>query len=159
MTRTRSEYRLSPIPTEPATTHPLAFGHPNESRREELAVLLLDAYRNTIDDEGEDLDDAREAIDTYLAIIQTSHSFVVVDGDRPVAFSFVVIVDGVHYIDPVVVRSDRKREGLGRVAVRLCLDSLAGADVTVVGATVTDGNIASERLFASLGFTCHGVWA
>ena len=163
MTRTRSEYRLSlptpqPAPTPP-TGHPVTFAHPSEARRDELADLLLDAYRGTIDDEGEDADDACEAIDEYLGVILTPHSFVVVDGDHSVAFSFVVVVDGMHYIDPVVVRADRKRRGLGRVAVRRSLDSLAGAGVVDVGATITDGNVASERLFTALGFTRHGAWA
>lgn len=158
MTRARSEYRLSPLTSGPPTIDPVVSVHPSESRRQELAVLLLDAYRDTIDDEGEDLDDAREAIDAYLAMILRSHSFVVVEGDTPVAFAFVVVVDGMHYIDPVVVRTDRKRRGLGRAAVRLALDSLAGSGVADVGATITDGNVASERLFGSLGFVRHGAW-
>ena len=73
---------------------------------------MLDAYRNTIDDEGESLDDAFGAIDYYLASILRSHSYVMVDGSDLVAFAFVVVVNDVHYIDPVVVASRRKRLGL-----------------------------------------------
>lgn len=116
---------------------------------------MLDAYRNTIDDEGESLDDALVAIDRYFASTVRPHSFVVLDGADPVAFSF---VSDTHYIDPVVVASARKRDGLGSAAVQLCLRSLADAGVCEVGATITDGNVASERLFTGLGFHRHGPW-
>ncbi len=161
MTRTRSEYRLSPIQTSgpaPELHLELDFGQPDESQRNALAALMLDAYRNTIDDEGEDLADALVAVDHYFAWIVRPHSFVVFDGTVPVAFSFVVLVNDLHYIDPVVVSAERKRRQVGRTAVQRCLQSLADAGVGEVGATITDGNIASEALFIGLGFSRHGSW-
>ncbi len=156
MTRTRSEYRLSPIRvSSPAVA--LETVRPSEVHREALAALMLDAYQGTTDDEGEDLDDARDAIDQYLGSILRPHSFVAIDNDVPVAFAFVIVGD-VHYIDPVVVASARKRHGLGSAVVRVCLRSLSHAGVSEVGATITDGNMASERLFAAVGFTRHGPW-
>lgn len=158
MTRTRSEYRMSPIqvaPTQPA----LDARHPTDADRDALAALMLDGYRNTIDDEGEDLDDAYVAIDHYLARIERSHSYVVLERDDVIAFSFVVVVDGIHYVDPVVVAPQRKRRGLGRATVQLCLGSLAATGISDVGATITDGNVASERLFTGLGFDRRGEWA
>ena len=62
-------------------------------------------------------------------------------------------------IDPIVVASARKRSGVGNALVRKCLRSLADAGVAEVGATITDGNVASERLFIELGFNRHGSWA
>ena len=158
MTRTRSEYRMSPIqvaPTQPA----LDARHPMDADRDALAALMLDGYRNTIDDEGEDLDDAYVAIDHYLARIERAHSYVVLERDDAIAFSFVVVVDGIHYVDPVVVAPQRQRGGLGRATVQLCLGSLAAAGISEVGATITDGNVASERLFTGLGFARRGAWA
>jgi ribosomal protein S18 acetylase RimI-like enzyme len=157
VTRTRSEYRLSPISvSSPAVS--LETVHPSEVHREALAALMLDAYRGTIDDEGEDLDDAQDVIDQYLASVLRPHSFVVIDNDVPVAFAFALVVGDMHYIDPVVVASARKRHGVGSAVVRVCLRSLSDAGVAEVGATITDGNTASERLFAALGFTRHGPW-
>lgn len=158
MTRTRSEYRMSPIHVA-ATSVPLPTIHPDEKQRDSLAALMLDAYRKTIDDEGETLDDALGAINYYLASIVRPHSYVMVDGSDLVAFAFVVVVNDVHYIDPVVVASTRKRLGFGGALVRRCLGSLADAGVFEVGATITDGNVASERLFVGLGFGRHGSWS
>lgn len=157
MTRARSEYRLAPIVVAPAQRS-LVSRQPVDADRDELAHLLLDAYRDTIDDEGEDLDDACAAIDQYLAHIERPHSFVVLDGASIAAFSFVVIVNEVHYIDPVVVAPARQRSGLARAAVGLSLASLVAAEISEVGATITDGNTASERLFAGLGFRRRGTW-
>jgi RimJ/RimL family protein N-acetyltransferase len=157
MTHTRSEYRISPIPV--ATPQwSLQTRHPVDTDRDALAALLLDGYRNTIDDEGEDLGDAYVAIDEYLTRIERPYSFVVFEQDVVVAFSFVVVVNETHYIDPVVVAPARKQRGLARATVQLCLASLAAAGIAEVGATITDGNIPSERLFAGLGFSRCGEW-
>ena len=58
----------------------------------------------------------------------------------------------------MVVAPTRKQRGLARASVELCLTSLAAAGIAEVGANITDGNIASERLFAGLGFSWHGAW-
>ena len=148
---------MSPIRIA-ATSVPLPTIRPDEEQRDPLAARMLDAVRNTIDDEGESLDDALGAIDYYLASIVRPHSYVMIDGSDLVAFVFVVVVNDVHYIDPVVVASARKRLGFGDALVRLCLGSLADAGVFEVAATITDGNVASERLFTGLGFDRHGSW-
>ena len=158
MTRTRSEYRLSPVTSRPLSAVRVAR-QVLETDRDVLAALMLDAYRGTIDDEGEDFDDALVAVDRNLARVVNKHSFVVTEHDRVVAMAFVVIVNGVHYVDPIVVASDRKRTGLGRDAVCMLINSLAAAGVTEVGTTITDGNTASERLFLGLGFSRRGTWS
>lgn len=147
-----SPIRIAAVPV------PLPTTHPDEQQRDQLAALMLDAYRDTIDDEGESLADAFGAIDYYLASIVRPYSYVMVDGSDLVAFAFVVVVNDMHYIDPVVVASARKRLGFGSALVRRCLLSLADAGVFEVGATITDGNVASERLFVGLGFDRHGSW-
>lgn len=157
MTRTRSEYRLSPIEAV-APGRALATRRPRSSDRDALAALMLDGYRGTVDDEGEDLADAREAVEEYLHHADRDHSIVVLEGGEIVAMTFSGVYDGQYYIDPVVVAAARQRTGLGRETVRVVLGSLAAAGVSEVGATITDGNVASERLFLGLGFARCGPW-
>lgn len=157
MARTRSEY-LADITgftaDAPAGARPVVDGD-----RDALAALMLAAYRGTIDDEGEDIDDALDAVDEYLDLIVQPHSFVLETADGVVAMCFVVVVRGRHYVDPIAVDARVKRSGVGRALVAMVLASLAAAGVTEVGATITDGNEPSERLFASLGFRREGEWS
>ena len=162
--RTRSEYRLGP-PLEPGLADATPTGRPvvtfrrvEDADRERCAEVLLAAYRGTIDDEGETAADALAAMDHYLGVIDRPHSLVAFDGDAMVGFAFVVHVGGRPFVDPIVTVPDRKRTGLGRAVVAAVLDSLAAAGASEVGATITDGNTAFERLFASLGFRRVGPW-
>jgi GNAT superfamily N-acetyltransferase len=157
MTRTRSEYRLARISLDPTAARE-GSRRPLDSDRDALATVMLDAYRGTVDDEGESIYGASAAVDHYLAVAVREYSFVLSERGAVRAFSFVVVVNDLHCIDPVVVAPDRKRRGLGREMVVLCLQSLARAGQSEVGATITDGNVASERLFMGLGFTRRGAW-
>ena len=159
--RTRSEYRaaLASLPPREHVVVPEGSFRPVEDRdRAALAVVLLDAYRGTIDDEGETEVEARAAIDYYLRCLIREHSVVVSDADSLIAMSFVVVVGTTHYIDPVATASSRKGRGFGRAAVEASLGSLSAAGVGEVGAVITDGNTASQRLFEGLGFERVGVW-
>ncbi|MEM7325382.1 MAG: GNAT family N-acetyltransferase [Actinomycetota bacterium] len=155
--RPRSEYRrsLADLTIPAPDLRPRAA---REVSRDRLAALLLQAYRGTVDDEGETHDDAVDAVDHYLGVALADHANVLVDGDTPVALCCVSIVDGVHYIDPILVTPDRKRTGIGRGFVCWSLHRLRAAGVDEVGAAITDGNIPSERLFTGLGFTRIGPW-
>ena len=157
MARTRSDYRLA-VRIAPRSPAGVAIRPVSDDDRDALAPLLLDAYRGTIDDEGEDLDDAFEAIDRMLERAIRPFSFVATIDTGIAGFSFVIELDGVHYIDPVVVGPAHKRTGVGTAAVDRSLDALAAAQVVDIGATITDGNIASETLFRRLGFERHGPW-
>jgi len=158
MTRTRSEYRLATIDPAalPAAATPLR--PPTPADRAAIAHLLLDAYRGTVDDEGETLDDALEAADLWLHLAIAPHSVVLEEDGRLRALSFVVVVDDRMFIDPIVVAASATRRGLGASMVAASLRSLHTSGITEVGATITDGNVPSERLFAALGFTRVGEW-
>lgn len=163
MERSRSEYRLqhlveadlSEVPVRPDS---LRVRHVERADHEALARLMLDAYRGSIDDEGENIEDARTAIDHYFETIVWPHSFVIVGGDQPLAMSMVVIVDRFHYIDPVATAAGHKGQGLGRIAVATSLRSLTKSGITEVGAVITVGNAPSERLFTRFGFVRVGGW-
>lgn len=159
MTRSRSEY-LRVHDDEATVDIPSDRGIrlANEADRDALADLLQDAYRGTIDDEGEGVTEARQAVDDWLEHRNADCSVVIEEGDRIVAMSFVVMVRGRAYIDPVATASAWKRNGVGRRAVSASLQRLHDAGVYEVGATITDGNVASEQLFAALGFVRLGPW-
>jgi len=158
MTRTRSEYRLTPIDPSRLRAVPVGLRPPAVADRRPLAELVLAAYRGTIDDEGETVDDALEAVDVWLGHAIAPHSLVLEEPGRLIAASFVVTVDDRHYIDPVIVAAPAKQRGIGVAMVSSSIRSLLDAGVHEVGATITDGNVPSERLFASLGFTRVGAW-
>jgi L-amino acid N-acyltransferase YncA len=161
MARTRSEYRLSPLnPGPPPSTRPerWTIRAPDRSDRERLATAILNAYRGTIDDEGEDHDAALVAVDEALGRAEDPHSIVLELDGEIVAVSFVVEVGGRKYIDPVATVASHKREGLAHAAVSWSLRSLHQHGEREVGAVITDGNTASERLFAALGFVRVGGW-
>jgi hypothetical protein len=161
VSRTRSEYRrsLDVAPTVPtrgsdaSTVVPATSADPGA-----LAMLLLDAYRGTIDDEGEGEAEARHAVDHYLGRLLPAYSVAIKADGQLVAMSFVVVVGGRHFIDPVATAAVRKGHGLGTEAVSHSLQALARDGVSDVGAVITDGNLASERLFGRLGFARVGPW-
>ena len=147
MSRTRSEFRRNlSVPLPSATGRPGAHtvAPAVEADRDALAALLLDAYRGTIDD--------------YLGRLLPAYSLVVEEDGRPVSLSFVVRVQGRHYIDPVATSAAHKGRGLGTDAVATSIRLLQRDGVDEVGAVITDGNVASERLFARFGFTRIGPW-
>jgi L-amino acid N-acyltransferase YncA len=158
MTRTRSEYLLTPIDPSRLRVAPVGLRPPTNADRQALAELVLAAYHGTIDDEGETLDDALGAADLWLRLAIVSHSVVLEEGDRLIAASFVVSLEDRLYIDPVIVAASAKQRGIGASMVSASIRSLHEAAVGEVGATITDGNEPSERLFASLGFVRVGAW-
>ncbi len=161
MQRLRSEYRLLGLGQLDLQTSSLDSGSlrcVSRSDHAALAQLLLDAYAGSVDDEGENLDDALSEITEYFERLVWPHSYVVASGEQLQAMSLMIVSDGVHYINPVATASSHKRRGLGRTAVMTSIRSLVDTSIDQVGATITDGNVPSERLFASLGFARVGPW-
>ena len=162
MARARSEYRLHQLdgwsrPHDRACSWTARA--PFATDRHVLATVILQAYRGTIDDEGEDHDAALMAVDDWLGRAESPHSVVLEMDGLIIAVSFVVDVAGRKYIDPVATAPGHKRRGLGRAAVCMSLRSLQRSGTAEVGAVITDGNIASERLFTGLGFVRVDAWA
>ena len=108
MPRSRSEYLLTPLSVAsaiPSPTHRWTVRAVDVTDREQLATVILDAYRGTVDDEGEDHEAALAAVDDWLSRLEPPHSVVLEQDGRIVAVSFVVNVAGREYIDPVATVS------------------------------------------------------
>ena len=120
--------------------------------RDALARLMLDAYTGTIDYDGETLDDAIDEVDLWLQLApKLDHSLGIVRNERIVAAIMVSEFDRVPHIAYVMTATDHKRTGLARFLVRVCLQQLRASGREKVRLAITRGNIASERLFASVG--------
>lgn len=117
-----------------------------------LAPLLLEGYRNTIDYEGEELAEAIDAIADFFADEPRldASMLATVDG---IAASAVLMttLDGGPFLSLVFTNPAQKRTGLARRVVVAACQHLAASGEVEVRFAITDGNTASERLFAELG--------
>ena len=150
-TRTRYEIDLVDIPVLPAP--PGVLLRPvSVSDREALADLMLDAYIGTIDYDGEDLDDARDEIDSYLSAAPSlRHSVIAQIGDEVASSVLVARAEDTPLVAYVMTRAAHKGRGLGRLVTSVALSALAADGRQTVELFITDGNTPSERLFRSLG--------
>lgn len=124
-----------------------------------LAELMLDAYRGTIDDEGETLVEALDVVRDLLA------------GDaanQPLLQQSVVLQEGpaidcaclvglwskpaLPLVFYIVCRAARKNQGLAALVLRESIARLRREGHRELRAFITEGNRPSEALFARAGF-------
>lgn len=124
-----------------------------DSEVDELGQLMLDAYRNTIDYEGETLDDAvgivQQLIDREDPLWE--HSRAVEVDHTSVAAALITRSEGHPFLSYVVTHPNHQNHGYARLAVSSALASLAAAGHSHAVWYVTEGNAASEALSRSLG--------
>lgn len=152
----RYEIDLRPAETLAAAPTPAGPGvslrQVSASDGEALADLMLDSYRGTIDYDGEDLDDARAEVSSFLrAEPSLAHSVIAEVGTEVASAVLVARVDRIPLVAYVMTRSGYKGRGLGRLVVRSALERLAADGHETVELFITEGNTASERLFQSVG--------
>ena len=132
---------------------------PTPSDREGLAELMLDAYRGTIDYDGETIDQARAEVASYFdgsadatPLLDASRVAVGADG----IVSACLVSSWEHRSRPligyVMTRSAEKRRGIGRALLAESIAALRDEGHPDVRAVITDGNTPSERLFAAFGY-------
>ncbi len=120
-----------------------------------LAELMLDAYLDTIDYEGESLEDARVEVAGYLggsSLLECS--WLAIEDGRPVSASLVSFwaKGGCPVVSYVMTASSWKSRGLASAVIAHSLAALARAGYREVRAWITDGNVPSETIFARAGF-------
>jgi RimJ/RimL family protein N-acetyltransferase len=125
---------------------------------EELAALMLDAYRGTIDADGDEtVDVARDEVRGFMegrsGVPHLEHSRVALDGGRIVSAVLVSEFEGTPLIAYVFTGAAHKGRGLAAALTRLAMRSLAEAGHERVHLWVTAGNTPAERIYERLGFT------
>jgi GNAT superfamily N-acetyltransferase len=125
---------------------------------EAMGALLLDAYRGTIDDEGEDM---RAAIGVARDFFAGANGRVQYDitvgawrGETLVAVCAVAWLDtrACPFVAYAATASEAKRQGVGRLVVGESVRRAGKAGHKEIRAFITEGNTPSERLFGALGF-------
>jgi GNAT superfamily N-acetyltransferase len=129
---------------------------PAPADRETLAALMIDAYRGTIDDGGETLEDARAEVDSYFAgrsgapLLDASRLIEV--GGAPAAACLVSLWRDTPLVAYVMTAAAWKGRGLARALLDDSFAALRAAGYTEVRAAITKGNTPSERLLGGAGF-------
>jgi GNAT superfamily N-acetyltransferase len=126
---------------------------------EALAALLLDAYRGTTDDEGEDLEASRREVRAYFEGKQGGPAMLpesVVAWRGPDAVGTCLVCHWNLKDRPVVAfvatRAQMKGAGVARLLLAVSIRRLSRAGHREVLAVITRGNAPSEALFTALGF-------
>ena len=125
--------------------------------REALARLMLDAYRGTVDDEGETAADALAAIDQLFAgdfgTYDADASELVERDGRPVAATLLTTWDGGPFVSFSMTHPAVQRQGLARGGLLRAMARLAARGETRLDLMVTATNEPAIALYRSLGYT------
>ncbi|OGO34493.1 MAG: hypothetical protein A2Z16_16580 [Chloroflexi bacterium RBG_16_54_18] len=124
-----------------------------------LAELMIEAYRGTMDYDGESLVDAMDEVQAFLSGARGGNPLL---EQSRLAFigsqlaSACLICDweqrGYPIVAYVMTHPDYKGSGMARLLLNSSLQALKDQSYLRVGAVITHGNLPSERLFCSLGF-------
>lgn len=162
--RERFEYVLNlqgwKNPVDKTLPAGLALRTPEIADQRALAELMLEAYRNTIDYEGETITEAVQEVQRYLAPSATNralleYSVLLTNGTTLVSACLVMHWNSRNcpIVGYVISHPLWQRRGL---AIRVVAESLCRLVIDgqlEVRTIITKGNIPSEGLFLRLGFT------
>ena len=147
----------SPEPTPGSCTR----HEPETDDAEGLARLMLDAYRGTIDDGGETLDEAKGEVAKLLAgqygqLDRGASSLFSADGTF-VAATIITrdatkIATGEAFLAFSMTAPNWKRRGLARVGLVRAISVLSQRGEPRLHLLVTQGNEPAARLYRDLGF-------
>lgn len=129
--------------------------------RDALAGLMLDAYRGTVDDEGEDLEQARGEVGRLLqgvyGVFDWGSSEVTVRDGEIVSATLVTEYEGRKLIAFSLTAKAWQRRGLARRGIVRVMHRLRVAGINEVWLSVTAANEPAVRLYESLGFEQAGA--
>lgn len=133
--------------------------NPSIEDQQFIAELMLDSYRDTIDYDGETIDDALREVESYFSGLRDdstwlNRSWLGFVEDSLACASLVRFWKdrNAPIIAYVMTASQWKGKHLARLGVTRSLQSLPGKNYTKVYAIITEGNLPSERVFTRIGF-------
>jgi RimJ/RimL family protein N-acetyltransferase len=143
----------------PATVDDLHVRAPEPEDINALAELMIEAYRGTIDYDGETLEDAVGEVRAYLSGERGGQPML---NESRLIFADTLLVGACLTADwqerqspliaYVMTRAEWKNRGIGKQLLRAVLQTLYKQSHTEVRAVITEGNYPSERLFGGMGF-------
>ncbi len=120
-----------------------------------LARAMLDAYRGTIDDEGETIDDARELVrqlfEGEFGALDWAASEVITRDGQLVSATLLTRWQERPFVAFMLTVPGHQRQGLARAGLLRAVNRLAAAGETVLRLVVTQGNTRAEAVYESLG--------
>ncbi|HNE06146.1 MAG TPA: GNAT family N-acetyltransferase [Anaerolineales bacterium] len=159
----RSEYllKLSEVPNVNTSPHESTFLIRTTQVKDAslLAELMIDAYRGTIDYDGETFDDALSEVNAFFAGERGGQpwlniSFLAFSDSQLVGAC--LIGEWKERQSPIIAylmtSANWKNRGLGRQLLNQGLKEIGDKGFTEVRAVITNGNTPSESLFLKLGF-------
>jgi GNAT superfamily N-acetyltransferase len=154
MSRRRFEMRLNLTPQEVDPDQPARL----VSRADvpELAHLMIGAYRGTIDDEGETLDEAAAEIQAtmdgkYGEFLSTCSFAIELDGVL-VSACLVTFWEGMPLIAFTMTHPDRQNRGLMTGILKRSINAMIAEDHDEVRLLVTKANLPAVHVYERLGF-------
>ena len=163
MARHRFEYAFELInfkhPEAPDGSIEATWRNPSLADQQILAELMLDSYRNTIDYDGETIDDAMREVESYFSGLRDDSTWLNISWlgfveDSLACASLVSFWKdrNAPIIAYIMTASQRKGKHLATLGVLRSLHSLAENKHAKVYAVITAGNVPSERVFTRIGF-------
>lgn len=129
---------------------------PTAADADALARAMLDAYRGTIDDEGETIDDARAVVrqlfEGEFGAMAWAASEVVERDGQLVSATLLTRWQERPFVAFTLTVPGHQRRGLARAGMQRAISRLAAAGETELRLVVTQGNTRAEALYESLGF-------
>lgn len=145
-------------PVAPGRSIEATWRNPSVADQQILAELMLDSYRDTIDYDGEAIDDAVHEVESYFSGLRDDSTWLnlswlgfVEDTLACASLASFWKDRNAPIIAYVMTASQWKGKHLATSGALRSLSSLA-ENHTRVYAVITEGNIPSERVFSRIGF-------
>jgi 3-oxoadipate enol-lactonase len=123
-----------------------------------LARLMWDAYRGTIDDSGETLEDALAEVQQHFAgedgPALDSCSFVIEQDGQALAAALVMLWEKTQrpLVSFLMTHPAVKNQGMGRYLLQKSINALLAQGYDDLALYVTDGNLPAQHLYEKMGF-------